>query len=81
MDRKERNFGHASSVNIDFFVFFSDVHIATCTQKSGLALFKCWKKCISLRLDKCMNIHETINMNIYMNMNIETNIHINIQVT
>ena len=32
------------------FCFFSGVHIATYPQKSGLALFKCWKKYISLRL-------------------------------
>ena len=33
------------------FHFFSSVHIVTCAQKSGLALFECWKKCISLRLN------------------------------
>ena len=33
------------------FCFFSGVHIGTCAQKSGLALFECWKKCISLHLN------------------------------
>ena len=39
MDCKEQNFGNASSVNFEF-LFFSGVHIATCAQKSGFALFK-----------------------------------------
>ena len=50
MDRKEGNFGNASSVNFEF-LFFSGVHIAPCAQKSGLAFLECCKKCISLRLN------------------------------
>ena len=49
IERKKCNFGNSSSVNFEF-LFFSGVHIASCKQLSGLALFKCWKKCISLRL-------------------------------